>query len=136
MLEFVSAIMTALSWVALIVMVGIFVLIVLGGFYMVSPMFRAIVSDFEMWDGKRRLRRHIRRGFSEGNPAMLAYAKADVEFTAQIFGRRPTFGTVYDEVAFAHQIDPREEMRQNKAQDAADQEIIDRATEYRNGISE
>lgn len=136
MLEFVAVLLNVIQFIVLAVIIGAFVLVMLAGLYLASEEVREQVRDFERWAALRRYKKNFLRAQKEGGPTiMLPYAKADVELTQKLFATYKRPGLIFDQVAEDMNIDPQDVLREKKAQDARDQEIIDRAKEYGNDLT-
>lgn len=130
-----------IQFVVLMILVGLFMLVPMIGLYLMSEGVREIVHDFERWAELRRLKRKFKKAVLTEQPRILNFPEAlspnEVRMMRGIVGlpAPSKYASVFDETLAEHpEIDPRDILRISKEQDAADQETLDRATEYRNGI--
>lgn len=135
MLEILVPIAVAVQYIFMFVVVGSLMLLVIAGVYMVSDDFREIVHDFEMWAAHRRLRKRMARQFREYGVESYVMLEKDPEFTELVFEQNVIYPSIFDAVVADHG-DPRSILRQKKEQEAHDQETLDRASEYRRGITQ
>ncbi len=112
----------------LVFVMGVAGIVPLIALYLLSEEFRDIVHDFEMWAAHRRLKKRMKHQNYD--------YEDDPEVAELIFEQSQFYPSIFDAVVEDRGVDPRERLRSEKAQQARDQEVLDRSTEYRNGISQ
>lgn len=127
MWQFLEYAVQAVQVLILIVVMGLAGIVPLIALYLLSEEARDIVHDFEMWAAHRRLKKRMTRQNYDYDD--------DPEVAELIFEQSQFYPSIFDAVVADHG-DPREQLRSEKARQARDQEIIDRSTEYTNGISQ
>jgi hypothetical protein len=106
-LEFVQFIVHVFQLLVLFFVLGLTVIMAMAGLYLASEEVRDSVHDFEMWAAHRRLNRRLKKD-PDPYPVLTEYAEKDNLVKVLLFEERTAFPTVFDQVVYDHDGDPRD----------------------------
>lgn len=115
-----------------VLIMGIAPIAVLVMLYLCSESFRDLVHDFEMWAANLRLKKRMKH--NKTYEYLAPYEDVDPQVHLLLFEQDKQFPTIFEAVAADHNLSVKDILKTKTSQDAKDRSIIERATEYHNGI--
>jgi hypothetical protein len=106
-LEIAQFLVDIVRLLTLFLMLGLTFIMVAAGLYLASSEVRELVHDFEMWAAHRRLNRRLKQD-PDPYPVLTEYAEEDNLVKVLLFEERQAFPTIFDQVVYDFDGDPRD----------------------------